>query len=242
MPVATPGLGDDFLVLSLFFDHQASTGPAAKPDWPRVDVTKVSSDLGLEARAPKVSSDLGPEARTPRVQEKLSRISQFMRKFPAKWQEAVHHDEGSKKFFAKWFEHTEPKDPSRAMHLFFHWLHNRLPGTIRSVDLMCVDQMPLVFQGGKRRASFRLQDLPEDQVPLRPTGQFCSARDLQGYFVTTDFEVPESMADSASQVTLRYHGTNMYALSMALATGKLASTLKVAGRKATTLHLQRLCL
>jgi len=234
MPVATPGLGDDFLVLSLFFDHQASTGPAVKPDWPRVDVTKVSTDLGA-----KVSSDLGPEARAPRSQDKPCRVAQFMRKFPAKWQEAAH-DEESKTFFAKWFKQTEPKDPSRAMHLFLGWLQQRLSGKIRCVDLICAEEVPLVFRG---TASFRMEDLPEDQLPLRPDGRFSHGRELQGYFVTTDFELPECIADSASQVTLRYHGTNMYALSMALATGILASTLNVAvaGRQATTLHLQRLC-
>ena len=195
MYVATRSLEHDILVLSRFFDCLASTGQAETTDWPGVNVTKVSSDFGEAA-----------QARTPMVKEKPARIGEFMRRFPAMWQAAAH-DEGAHKFFVKWFDNAKKKDGSRAMHLFLGWLQDRLPGTLRCVDLMCVSQVPLVFQGGKHGASFRLQDLPEEQVPLRPDGRFCHQRRLQGYFITTDLGLPEVIADAPSHVTLRHHGS-----------------------------------
>ena len=207
MQTGTTGLEQDLLVLSRFFDSMASTGRAATEQWPKVDMSVVS-----------VAFD-GPAAkRIPRAQNKPARVAQFLRAFPAKWQAAVH-SAAAKEFFQEWYNRTAKKDVSHTMRLFFQWLQDRMEGPIRCVGLLHVSDVPLVFRDG---SGFRCQDLPPEQVPVRPDGRFCYQWELKGLFFTTDFELPQTVAEDPTQVTLRYHGTNLYALSFALATGMLA--------------------
>ena len=95
-------------------------------------------------------------------------------------------------------------------------------GGLRICHLDVFGNMPLLF---RKNVHYMTSQLPLAQIPLRPDPAFSFNRNLKGIFVALDFEMPQvPYLQCPMDLTLRYHGTNLYGLSSALATGVLAGT------------------
>ena len=101
-------------------------------------------------------------------------------------------------------------------------MQERVKGGLRICQLHVFGNMPLLF---RKQVQYRTSQLPLKQSPLRPDPAFCYNRYMKGIFVALDFETPQvPYLQCPMDVTLRYHGANLYGLSAALATGVLAGT------------------
>jgi len=181
-----------------------------------VDSTVHAEGLAL------VSTDQSEiNVRATKCVEKPSRISQFIRRFPQKWQEAIH-TEAAKATIRSWWYHGGRRDPGTAIDQALHWIQERVKGGLRVCDLQAVGNMPLLF---RKQVYYRISQLPLEQTPLRPSSAFCYSRYVKGIFVALDFETPQApYLQCPMHLALRYRGTNLYGLSSALATGFLAGT------------------
>ena len=164
------------------------------------------------------------KGRAPKCDVKPSRVAQFTRKFPHMWQEAVHAAE-AKQTIQRWLTHRRPGHggmAGRAINQALHWMQQRVKGGLRVCHMQVVGNMPLLF---RKQVYYRISQLPLEQIPLRPDPAFCDTRNLKGVFVALDFEMPQvPYLQCPMHLTLRYHGTSLYGLSSALATGFLAGT------------------
>lgn len=100
-----------------------------------------------------------------------------------------------------------------------NWLEDRLPGCRKLNFAFVEDYMFVGFGGRQKQHHFRLRDLPEEDLPQPPEDSFDQT--LVAWFVPTDFELPDWAENGFS---VRYHGTNLYSASAALASGKLVAS------------------
>lgn len=164
-----------------------------------------------------VSTDPGPiQERMPRVAMKPCRVGAFIRKIPARWQ-TVMHEPAAMETIQRWAHSAGRKDNVRALQLFQEWVSERITDTVRCCEPQDVMQMPLVFRD---KRSFTMDLLDENRRPDPPSPDFCVNHDLKGTFFALDFPVLSTW-DSPQDMTIRYHGTNLYALSAAMAAGIL---------------------
>lgn len=119
--------------------------------------------------------------------------------------------------FLRWAHSAGRKDNVRALQLFQEWVSERITDTVRCCEPQDVMQMPLVFRD---KRSFTMDLLDENRRPDPPSPDFCVNHDLKGTFFALDFPVLSTW-DSPQDMTIRYHGTNLYALSAAMAAGIL---------------------
>lgn len=159
---------------------------------------------------------------------KPSRLSQWIRKMPARWRE-VSNTAHNTEVFRKWAESTgSAKNTAKTLALFHQWLHERLDpadGPMRSCEPWQVKDMTLHF---RKTVTFKIRELTEEGQPQEPDPEFCSKNGLQGCFYATDFPLTADFKDPRD-LTIRYHGTNLYALSAALASGMLVGHLGCTG-------------
>lgn len=96
---------------------------------------------------------------------------------------------------------------------------------MRSCEPWQVKDMTLHF---RKTVTFKIRELAQEGQPQEPDVDFCSKFGLQGCFYATDFPLPADYKDPRD-LTIRYHGTNLYALSAAIASGMLVGHLGCAG-------------
>ena len=194
-------------------DLSVIDGACEPATWSLYAADGVSTDLGctLQVRRPKVS-----------VQQrrlKPCRTKAFIGQFPAKWREEMNKPEVIEqlnKWAASSWKHK--KNAKRSLELFHRWMEERLPGPLRSCTPSEVSDMPLVFRQG---TAYTMRQLDRCRLPDHPGTAFCQKHGLQGVFYPTDFPMPTWMT-SPKDVTLRYHGTNLYGVAAASAAGHLA--------------------
>lgn len=239
-PVVIEGRPDQVLprdlrkdIVSIRRACELQPGPEETSDSPGTVPSQAGASGGTRPPETVLSQESWGHPREPLAQRgeqrlKPSRLSQFIRKMPTKWREESNKAHNVE-VFKMWAESTaSTKNTDKTLAMFHQWLHERLhpaDGPMRSCEPWQVKDMTLHF---RNTVTFKIQELAQERQPQEPDLDFCSKNGLQGCFYATDFPLPADFKDPRN-LTIRYRGTNLYALSAAIASGMLVGHLGCAG-------------